>query len=284
MANQKINDNGAGLPGKMTKAGKTPEAPTSRETGLEIPPQLSSAAPVGSGAPASSLVPAHELLDGLEQYTALEAAPLLLGHTLVRTTEDGEIRCRIVETEAYGGVLDKGSHAYGGRKTGRTEIMFGKGGSAYIYLIYGMYHCLNIVTGGEGDPQAVLIRSVQPLTERDELLMALYRGGASRKKAGLSNGPGKLCRALRIDKSLNGELLGSKSGPLFLEPGDPPAKPEIMAGARINIDYADEYALAPWRFFIKDHPFISVKDKNAVIFGSQAYRKINKSWTAAVKK
>ncbi|WP_223069335.1 DNA-3-methyladenine glycosylase [Paenibacillus caui] len=208
----------------------------------------------------------HPLLDHLESYTALEAAPLLLGHTLVRTTEDGEIRCRIIETEAYGGIHDKGSHAFGGRNTERTRVMFGRGGMAYIYLIYGMYHCLNIVTGSEGDPQAVLIRAVEPLSERDERIMALYRGTKSRKAADVSNGPGKLCRALRIDKSLNGEPLTNRSGPLFLAPGQVQPDAEIMMGARINIPYAGEFASRPWRFFYKDHPYVSVKDKLAIPF------------------
>lgn len=225
----------------------------------------------GAGSPApdgSSKDELHPLLSAgwLEQVSALEAAPLLLGHTLVRKTEDGEICCRIVETEAYGGIQDKGSHAYGGRRTGRTEIMFGKGGTAYIYLIYGMYNCLNIVTGGEGNPQAVLIRAVEPLTEKDRILMSLYRGNLPRRHQDLSNGPGKLCRALRIDRSLNGQMLSVSGGPLFLEPGESVPPSEIRMGARINIPYADEYAGVPWRFFIKDHPFVSVKDKQAVQF------------------
>ncbi|AWB42873.1 DNA-3-methyladenine glycosylase [Paenibacillus sp. CAA11] len=200
----------------------------------------------------------------LRRHSALEAAPRLLGHTLVRRTEDGEIRCRIIETESYGGVEDKGSHAYGGRNTARTEVMFGEGGIAYIYLIYGMYHCLNVVTGAKGDPQAVLIRAVEPLTAEDERRMALYRGRSYRKPADLSNGPGKLCRALRIDKSLNGVSFGDTEGPLYLEAGDPRQSFTVKAGIRINIPYAEEYAEAPWRFFIADHPYVSVKDKNAV--------------------
>ncbi|WP_410513013.1 DNA-3-methyladenine glycosylase [Paenibacillus sp. BR2-3] len=90
------------------------------------------------------------LLPGkIYEYTALQAAPRLLGQHLVRRTEDGDIVCRIVETESYGGAEDKGSHAYGGRRTARTEIMFNAGGAAYVYLIYGMYHCLNVVTAGK---------------------------------------------------------------------------------------------------------------------------------------
>lgn len=190
--------------------------------------------------------------------TALEAAPLLLGHTLVRATEDGVIRCRIVETESYGGAEDQGSHAYQNRRTARTELMFQAGGPAYIYLIYGMYHCLNVVTGAIDDPQAVLIRAVEPLTLQDELLMKRYRGTELRKPADMSNGPGKLCRALRIDKGLNGCSLRSTEGPLWLETATIDPDMQIMSGPRINIDYAGAYAEKPWRFIIRDHAFNSV--------------------------
>lgn len=193
--------------------------------------------------------------------TALEASPRLLGQTLVRRTEIGEIRSRIIETESYGGIEDKGSHAYGNRRTKRTEIMFGPGGQAYIYLIYGMYHCLNVVTGETDNPQAVLIRAVEPLTEEDERRMRFFRKIKSKKTADLSGGPGKLCRALDIDKSLNGCRLTVPTSPLYLEEGDDPAALQIVCGPRINIDYAEEYVAKPWRFFIKDHPYVSVNDK-----------------------
>ncbi|MFB5679225.1 DNA-3-methyladenine glycosylase [Paenibacillus terreus] len=203
----------------------------------------------------------HALLaPSLYAMTALEAGPLLLGQTLVRVTEDGEIRCRIIETESYGGAEDKGSHAYGNRRTARTETMFQPGGCAYVYLIYGMYHCLNVVTGLADDPQAVLIRAVEPLTDRDAALMASYKGGAPKRPYELSGGPGRLCKALRIDKSLNGVPLNQPSGPLWLEAA-PPSAPDfgIMHGPRINIDYAGEYASKPWRFVIENHAYNSAK-------------------------
>ncbi|KKO52577.1 DNA-3-methyladenine glycosylase [Paenibacillus sp. DMB20] len=203
----------------------------------------------------------------LYSAAALEAAPLLLGQTLVRRTEDGEIRCRIVETESYGGQEDKGSHAFGGRRTARTETMFHAGGKAYVYLIYGMYHCVNVVTGPENDPQAVLIRAVEPLTSRDADRMRLYRGKLpAGKPSNLSNGPGKLCRALRIDKSLNGCRLDRIGGPLYLEQGESAAGLPIMQSPRINIPYAEEYAGKPWRFYIEGNPYVSVVDKQAVPF------------------
>lgn len=198
--------------------------------------------------------------------TALEAAPRLIGHTLVRRTEDGDIRCRIVETESYGGVEDKGSHAYGGRRTARTEIMFGRGGAAYIYLIYGMYHCLNVVTGAMNDPQAVLIRAVEPLTSADEVLMRKYRNAAAKRPVDLSGGPGKLCRGLRIDKSLNGQSLLEQGGPLWIEAGRPLQNAAIMQSPRINIAYAEEYAAKPWRFFLRNNPYVPLLDKNMDVF------------------
>ncbi len=196
--------------------------------------------------------------------TAREAAPLLLGQTLVRSTEDGDIRCRIIETESYGGAEDQGSHAFGNRRTARTEVMFAAGGITYVYLIYGMYSCLNVVVGDLDDPQAVLIRAVQPVSEQDEELMRRNRGLFSGKAANLSNGPGKLCRALRIDRSLNGCRLDHAAGPLRLESGDPVQDLPIVQCPRINIDYAGDYVSKPWRFYIEGNPYVSVKDKHPI--------------------
>ncbi|WP_042202073.1 DNA-3-methyladenine glycosylase [Paenibacillus camerounensis] len=207
--------------------------------------------------------PVKKQLIGSELYSlpALQAAPLLLGRHLVRSTEDGEIRCRIVETESYGGAEDKGSHAFGGRRTARTDVMFREGGTIYIYLIYGMYHCLNIVTAGEGDPHAVLIRAVEPLTAADAGFMRSYRGTAGSTPRGLSGGPGKLCRALQIDKRLNGLRLDRADSPLRLEQGEEPESLDIVQSPRINIPYAEEYAPLPWRFYLRNSPYVSVKDK-----------------------
>lgn len=200
----------------------------------------------------------------LYTLTATEAAPRLLGQHLVRRTEDGEIRCRIVETESYGGSEDKGSHAYGGRRTARTEAMFSTGGTVYIYLIYGMYHCLNVVTAAEDNPHAVLIRAVEPLTVQDAELMAAYRGITVRKPSDLSGGPGKLCRALRIDKSLNMSRLDLPEGALWIEQGEAPESLDIVQAPRINIPYAEEYAQQPWRFYIQGNPYVSIIDPEAL--------------------
>ncbi|MEK3881046.1 DNA-3-methyladenine glycosylase [Paenibacillus sp. FSL M7-0420] len=199
----------------------------------------------------------------LYKLAAVEAAPRLLGQHLVRRTEDGDIRCRIVETESYGGAEDKGSHAYGSRRTARTEVMFSAGGAVYVYLIYGMYHCLNVVTAAQDEPHAVLIRAVEPLTERDAELMTAYRGVAVRKPSDLSGGPGKLCRALRIDKSLNNTRFDLPEGPLSIEQGDDPESLDIVEAPRINIPYAEEYAGLPWRFYLRGNPYVSVSDPQA---------------------
>ncbi|MBT2292272.1 DNA-3-methyladenine glycosylase [Paenibacillus albidus] len=201
---------------------------------------------------------------GLYKGTALEAAPRLLGQHLVRRTEEGDIVCRIVETESYGGIEDKGSHAYNGRRTARTEVMFSSGGAAYVYLIYGMYHCLNVVTGSVGDPQAVLIRAVEPLTPADAERMASFRSITVKRPSDLSGGPGKLCRALRVDKSHNGTRLDVPGGPLWIEQGADPASLDLVQCPRINIPYAEEYAGRPWRFYIRDNPYVSVNDPQAV--------------------
>lgn len=207
--------------------------------------------------------PGSPLPSGLYALPALNAAPLLLGQHLVRLTEDGEIRCRIVETESYGGAEDKGSHAYGRRRTERTEPMFLPGGTAYVYLIYGMHHCFNVVTAEADNPHAVLIRAAQPLTPRNAELMAAYRGTAIRRPRDLSGGPGKLAKALRIDRSLSGRRLDRPGGPLWLECGGDPRLIPAVRAPRINIPYAEEYAPLPWRFYIRDNPYVSVHDPGA---------------------
>ena len=202
----------------------------------------------------------------LYEATALEAAPLLLGQHLIRHTESGTITCRIVETESYGGIEDKGSHAYGGRRTARTDIMYNTGGAAYIYLIYGMHYCLNVVTAAKDNPHAVLIRAVEPVTPLDTEYMALNRDIKIKKPSDLSGGPGKVCRALRINKSLNGSRIDMPNGELWIAQGSDPKGLTIIQSPRINIPYAEEYASQPWRFYIKDNPYVSLKEKNEHLF------------------
>lgn len=195
---------------------------------------------------------------------AVTLAYALLGSVLVRVTDQGVIRSRIVETEAYVGPEDKGCHAYGGRRTSRTETMFHDGGTAYVYLIYGMYHCLNVVAGEADKPEAVLIRAVAPCTEEDEARMRKYRQSRSHKSAQLCNGPGKLCQALCIDKQLNGVDMRT-SDEIWIKGGVWPGLDNIVSAPRINIDYAEEYVDKQWRFYIQDDTYVSVRKKYEVI-------------------
>jgi DNA-3-methyladenine glycosylase len=185
---------------------------------------------------------------------AVTLAKDLLGKILVRKVEGRTINSLITETEAYVGPEDKGSHAYNNKRTKRTETMFKEGGHAYIYLIYGMYNCLNIVCSEKDKPEAVLIRAVEPLNEIEYIRM--NRKIKSNKVEDLTNGPGKLCQALDIDTSLDGiDLLNNSV--LYIQ--DNLSNHEIVASKRINIDYAGEYANKLWRFYIKGNKFISKK-------------------------
>ena len=180
----------------------------------------------------------------------LLVAKELLGQVLVRTLPDGaQVKCPITETEAYLGRMDKACHAYGYKRTARTETLFAPPGTAYIYLIYGMYHCLNFVTEAQGEPAAVLIRGVAQGENGD--IIAKNRFGCNTdqltayQRKNLLNGPGKLCRALQLTRQENGLPL---SGPeLYVEDGPTPAV--IHTGKRIGIDYAEEAADFPWRFW-----------------------------------
>ena len=180
------------------------------------------------------------------------AAKELLGKYLVREYEGKKIVCKIVETEAYIGPEDKACHAYNNRCTERTKVMFEEGGKAYIYFIYGMYYCLNIVVEREGKPEAVLIRGVEPVENREEI--EKNRKIKSKKEQDLTNGPGKLCTALKIDKSLNGYDI-TKKGELYIVEGE--SAGDIKSTTRINIDYAEEYKDKHWRFYIKGNKFVS---------------------------
>lgn len=180
----------------------------------------------------------------------LIVAKELLGKTLVRVTEEGAVRARIVETEAYLGEIDDAAHTYKG-KSERTRAAYGEKGAAYIYLIYGMYCCFNITTGEPNKPEMVLIRALEPL--EGETLMKARRLKA-KKDIDLCNGPGKLCRALLIDRALYGEDL-CESERFYIEDGETPNR--VAAGARKNIDYAVNCKDKPWRFYIEDNKYVS---------------------------
>ena len=192
-----------------------------------------------------------------EFYTrdnTLQIARELLGKTLVVPNENGErVAGKIVEVEAYLGEIDKAAHSYKGRRTARNEITYGLGGHVYVFFIYGMYFQLNVVCDEIDNPQVCLIRAVEPI-EGIEIMRE--RRGAM-KDRNLTSGPGKLCIAFGIDKSLNGEdLLGEK---IWFEDGEKIDETQIESGKRIGIDYAEEFAEMPWRFWIKENQFVSRK-------------------------
>ncbi len=186
---------------------------------------------------------------------ALIVSQDILGHYLVRELNGCKIVTMIVETEAYCGVTDLGCHASGNRRTKRTEAMFLPGGYAYVYLVYGLNYCLNIVTEKKDNPHAVLIRAVEPLKGLE--MIRKNRPGI-KKTCDLTNGPGKLSKALDIDISLNKYDL-VKGRELYLEKN--PENPDfsIISAKRIGIDYAGEYKDKLWRKYIKESPFVSKK-------------------------
>ncbi|MGG5207670.1 DNA-3-methyladenine glycosylase [Chryseobacterium sp. MIQD13] len=177
----------------------------------------------------------------------------LLGKVLF-TEIDGDITAGIiVETEAYFGVLDKASHAYGGRRTDRTETLYSKGGISYVYLCYGIHHLFNIVSSVEGEPHAVLIRAVEPLIGSE--IMELRRNMPVSKPA-VSSGPGSAAKALGIDHSFNKKDLTENE--IWIEDRGIRYSPEdITAGPRIGVAYAQEDALLPWRFYVKGNKYVS---------------------------
>lgn len=201
----------------------------------------------------------------------ITVAKELLGKTLVHETRLGIIRGIITEVESYMGEEDKGSHTYGGRRTERTEPMYHRGGTSYVYLIYGMYSCMNIAAMTEGIPQAVLIRSVVPAdgeSERRMLELRLEEYNRKRLKRGkepyeageggklpaslrgqLADGPGKLCIAMGITRADN-DLDMVESGTFYVTEGWEIDSARIQSGKRIGIDYAGEAAEYLWRFYL----------------------------------
>ena len=168
---------------------------------------------------------------------AIDVARELVGAVLVRDLGGQTLRARIVETEAYVGAHDLASHASKGR-TARTEVMFGPPGRAYVYVIYGMYDMLNVVTAAEGDPQAVLVRAAEPLDDWDADL----------------SGPGKLARAMKITRALNGADL--TAGELYFTSNPGPA-PRLVAGKRVGVDYAGDWKDELLRFMDADSRAVS---------------------------
>lgn len=176
----------------------------------------------------------------------------LIGKYLVHEVEGKRLICQITETEAYTGILDKACHAFGDKKTPRTQALYLNGGHAYVFLIYGMYYCMNIVTESAGTPCAVLLRGAKPISEIDTIAKLRFQKPYAHltkiQQKNLLNGPGKLCIGMNITKEDNKKDLLSKPFQLYDSQTEPLF--EIKTSPRINIDYAQEYALKPWRFYI----------------------------------
>ena len=164
---------------------------------------------------------------------------------------------RIVETEAYVGTEDLACHASRGR-TPRTEVMFGASGRAYVYLIYGMYCCLNVVSEKEGYPAAVLIRAIEPLAGMRR--MQRNRGGRDLPERDIGSGPGKLCQAMDVDRRLNA---ASFAGPLLRIEDQGLNVGTVVSSPRIGVDYAGVWRDKPWRFFVQGDPCVSRHRLNA---------------------
>lgn len=193
----------------------------------------------------------------------LVVARELLGKILVRQVNGVKIRGRIVETEAYIGPIDKACHAYGFKKTPRIEPLYGEPGIAYVYFIYGMYYCFNIISKEEGSPEGVLIRAVEPLEGIDTIselrFKKTYNELTKVQKKNLTNGPGKLCMAFHITKENTWQDL-TTSDYLYIEEPLNTQKNisfEVVEAKRVGIDYAEEAKDFLWRFYIKDNKYIS---------------------------
>ncbi|HYH55056.1 MAG TPA: DNA-3-methyladenine glycosylase [Anseongella sp.] len=172
----------------------------------------------------------------------------LLGKFLFTNLEGGLTGGMIVETEAYHGREDRASHAWNGRFTERTKVMYAPGGHAYVYLCYGIHYLFNVVTGGENTPHAVLVRAVKPVEGID---IQLRRRNMTVLHPRIAAGPGSVSKALGIDKALNGESLNGDR--VWIEDrGIIIESNTILAGPRVGVDYAGEHALLPWRFRIDE--------------------------------
>jgi DNA-3-methyladenine glycosylase len=185
----------------------------------------------------------------------VKIAKELIGKILVSQFGEVITSGRIVETEAYAGVIDKASHAWGGRRTGRTSVMYRAGGVAYVYLCYGIHYLFNVVTNVTDVPHAILIRAIEPI---EGIPVMLARTGKKLADNTLTRGPGNVSKALGIDTSHTGWSLLSDE--LFIAADDfVPRKKEIIATPRIGVDYAGEDAKLPYRFILDGNPYVSGK-------------------------
>lgn len=194
---------------------------------------------------------------------SVELARDLLGRFLVHKSRGKPTIGRIVETEAYTGAEDKAAHVFGGKRTDRTEVFWKPGGHAYVYRIYGKHDCFNVVAGKADEPRAVLVRALEPVEGIDKMakrrgisLEATDLSKRLKDMANLMNGPGKLCQAMGIDTAKHYGVDLTK-GALTIQQGTPPAPDDIQTGPRVNVDYAEEYAALPYRFWVKSSPCVS---------------------------
>ena len=181
----------------------------------------------------------------------------LLGKVLVTQWNGVVTSGRIVETVAYRGVTDRASHAWNGRRTGRTEIMYDEGGKGYVYLCYGIHHLFNVVTNIKDTPHAVLVRAVEPL---EGISTMLQRTGKKKPDRTLTSGPGNVSKALGLLVSHSGVSL-LEEAVFIADDGYALKKKDIIATTRIGVDYAGEDALLPYRFFIRDNIYVSARRK-----------------------
>lgn len=201
-------------------------------------------------------------------------AQALIGCRLVRVLPDGTVLAGvIVETEAYMGVDDRCAHSFGGRRTPRNESMYRPGGLAYVYFTYGMHHCVNVVCGRKDQPVAVLLRALRPTLglERMRALRSSPRARRPLEDTDLTSGPGKLCRALAIDRTLDGTDL-RVSDELYLERPRPLGARELVRTTRVGVGAHKPWSFAPLRWYWAGDPHVSVRDREAErrLFGTRS--------------
>lgn len=174
----------------------------------------------------------------------------LLGKVLVTNIQGKKSRGIIVETEAYS-YKERGCHAYNNKMTARNQVMFEKGGHAYVYLCYGIHHLFNVVTNGSGKAEAVLLRALQPVEGFEWMTHRMNTSSIKR----ITSGPGKLTKAMGIDRTFNGKDLITSE--ICIEEGMKVNNKQIVTSTRLGIDYAGPDAKLPWRFYLKDNEWIS---------------------------
>ncbi len=190
-----------------------------------------------------------------DRKNVVQIARELLGKILVTQFDGIRTSGRIVETEAYNGVIDRASHAFGGRRTTRSEHIYGSPGTVYVYIVYGMHHLFNVVTNKKDTPHAILVRALEPM---EGINYMLKRAGKTLSDITITKGPGNLARAMGISKIQTGSNLFSEE--IFIEDdGLRYKKDQIVITHRIGVDYAGTDALLPYRFIVKGNPYVSAK-------------------------